>query len=121
MRENFRPEFLNRVDETIIFHGLKKSELRNIIQIQVKRLEARLTEQKIGLKLSEAAVDFLADIGYDPVYGARPLKRAIQRYLETAIAKALLRSEYQAGDTILVGVESERLSFKPLSKELITV
>jgi ATP-dependent Clp protease ATP-binding subunit ClpB len=121
MRENFRPEFLNRVDETIIFHGLKKSELRNIIQIQVKRLEARLTEQKIGLKLSEAAVDFLADIGYDPVYGARPLKRAIQRYLETAIAKALLRSEYQAGDTILVGVESERLSFKSLSKELITV
>ena len=121
MRENFRPEFLNRVDETIIFHGLKKSELRNIIQIQVKRLEARLTEQKIGLKLSEAAVDFLADIGYDPVYGARPLKRAIQRYLETAIAKALLRSEYQAGDTILVDVESERLSFKPLSKELITV
>jgi ATP-dependent Clp protease ATP-binding subunit ClpB len=115
MRENFRPEFLNRVDETIIFHGLKKSELRNIIQIQVKRLEARLTEQKIGLKLSEAAVDFLADIGYDPVYGARPLKRAIQRYLETAIAKALLRSEYQAGDTILVDVESERLSFKNLS------
>ncbi|MFM7580177.1 MAG: AAA family ATPase, partial [Microcystaceae cyanobacterium] len=120
MRDNFRPEFLNRVDETIIFHGLKKSELRNIIQIQVKRLAASLEEQKIGLKLSDLALDFLADIGYDPVYGARPLKRAIQRYLETAIAKALLRGEYQAGDTILVDVESERLSFKPLSKELIT-
>ena len=115
MRDNFRPEFLNRVDETIIFHGLKKSELRNIIQIQVKRLAARLEEQKIGLKLSDLALDFLADIGYDPVYGARPLKRAIQRYLETAIAKALLRGEYKAGDTIFVDVEAEQLSFKPLS------
>ena len=115
MRDNFRPEFLNRVDETIIFHGLKKSELRNIIQIQVKRLASRLEEQKIGLKLSDLALDFLADIGYDPVYGARPLKRAIQRYLETAIAKALLRGEYKAGDTIFVDVEAERLSFKPLS------
>ncbi|MEB3120509.1 MAG: ATP-dependent chaperone ClpB, partial [Snowella sp.] len=115
MRDNFRPEFLNRVDETIIFHGLKKSELRNIIQIQMKRLAARLEEQKIGLKLSDLALDFLADIGYDPVYGARPLKRAIQRYLETAIAKALLRGEYKAGDTIFVDVEAEQLSFKPLS------
>ena len=115
MRDNFRPEFLNRVDETIIFHGLKKSELRNIIQIQVKRLASRLEEQKIGLKLSDLALDFLADIGYDPVYGARPLKRAIQRYLETAIAKALLRGEYKAGDTIFVDVEAEQLSFKPLS------
>ena len=101
-------------------HGLKKSELHNIIQIQVKRLATRLEEQKIGLKLSDLALDFLADIGYDPVYGARPLKRAIQRYLETAIAKALLRGEYKAGDIIFVDVESERLSFKPLSKELLT-
>ena len=120
MRDNFRPEFLNRVDETIIFHGLQKSELRQIIHIQVQRLESRLTEQKLSLKLSESAIDFLADTGYDPVYGARPLKRAIQRYLETAIAKAILRGEYKAGDTIFVDVEAEHLSFKHLPNQLVT-
>ncbi|BAQ65603.1 ATP-dependent chaperone ClpB [Geminocystis sp. NIES-3709] len=112
MRGNFRPEFLNRIDEIIIFHSLEKSELRNIVKIQVKRLESRLNEQKMTLKLSDAALDFLADIGYDPVYGARPLKRAIQRYLETAIAKAILKGEFKDGDTILVDVEDERLSLK---------
>ncbi|MBL1208537.1 ATP-dependent chaperone ClpB [Geminocystis sp. GBBB08] len=112
MRGNFRPEFLNRIDEIIIFHSLEKSELRNIVKIQVQRLESRLNEQKMTLKLSDPALDFLADIGYDPVYGARPLKRSIQRYLETAIAKAILRGEFKDGDTILVDVEDERLSLK---------
>ncbi len=121
MRANFRPEFLNRVDETIIFHGLQKSQLREIIKIQVQRLESRLEEQKLALKLSDAALDFLADIGYDPIYGARPLKRAIQRYLETAIAKAILRGEYKQGDTIFVDVKDERLTFQHLSEPLVTV
>jgi len=115
MRENFRPEFLNRVDETIIFHGLQKSELRSIVQIQIQHLADRLMEQKLALTLSDAALDFLAEIGYDPVYGARPLKRAVQKYLETAIAKAILRGDYKPGDTIAVDVEAERLSFKHLS------
>ncbi|MCU0537915.1 MAG: ATP-dependent chaperone ClpB [Hydrococcus sp. Prado102] len=114
MRNSFRPEFLNRIDEIIIFHGLQKSELRNIVKIQVARLEKRLSEQKLFLKVSEAALDFLAEIGYDPVYGARPLKRSIQRYLETAIAKAILRGEFKGGDTIFVDVEDERLSLKRL-------
>jgi ATP-dependent Clp protease ATP-binding subunit ClpB len=114
MRNSFRPEFLNRIDEIIIFHGLQKSELRNIVKIQVARLEKRLSEQKLSLKVSEAALDFLAEIGYDPVYGARPLKRSIQRYLETAIAKAILRGEFKGGDTIFVDVEDERLSLKRL-------
>ena len=121
MQANFRPEFLNRVDETIIFHGLQKTQLREIVKIQVQRLESRLTEQKLSLKLSDKALDFLAEIGYDPVYGARPLKRAIQRYLETAIAKSILRGEYKQGDTIFVDVDNERLSFKHLSNQLITV
>ncbi|MEB3311902.1 MAG: ATP-dependent chaperone ClpB [Snowella sp.] len=120
MRTNFRPEFLNRVDETIIFHGLQKSQLREIIKIQVQRLESRLTEQKLSLKLSDAALDFLAEIGYDPIYGARPLKRAIQRYLETAIAKAILRGEYKPNDTIFVDVKDERLTFQHLSEPLVT-
>jgi ATP-dependent Clp protease ATP-binding subunit ClpB len=114
MRSSFRPEFLNRIDEIIIFHSLEKSELRNIVKIQVKRLESRLNEQKMTLKMSDPALDFLAEIGYDPVYGARPLKRAIQRYLETSIAKAILKGEFKEGDTIFVDVEDERLSLKNL-------
>ncbi|MDJ0633282.1 MAG: ATP-dependent chaperone ClpB [Xenococcaceae cyanobacterium MO_188.B29] len=119
MRNSFRPEFLNRIDEIIIFHALLKSQLQQIVKLQVKNLEQRLAEQKLALKMSEVALDFLADIGYDPVYGARPLKRAIQRYLETAIAKSILRGEFQAGDTIFVDVEDERLTFKRLPVELL--
>jgi ATP-dependent Clp protease ATP-binding subunit ClpB len=120
MRNSFRPEFLNRIDEIIIFHGLQKSELRQIVKLQVERLEQRLTEQKLFLKLSEAALDFLSEIGYDPVYGARPLKRAIQRYLETAIAKSILRGEFKPADTIFVDVEDERLTLKRLPVEMLT-
>lgn len=121
MRAQFRPEFLNRVDEFIIFHGLQKSELRNIVKLQTVRLEQRLADRKMSLKLSDAAIDFLADVGYDPVYGARPLKRAIQRELETAIAKAILRGEFQNGDTIFVDVgDNERLVFKRLPSEVLT-
>ena len=112
LRNNFRPEFLNRVDETIIFHGLQKSQLRSIIQIQVQHLAHRLADQKLSLTITEPALDFLAEVGYDPVYGARPIKRAVQRYLETAIAKAILRGDYKPGETIKVAVEDERLSFK---------
>jgi ATP-dependent Clp protease ATP-binding subunit ClpB len=120
MRDNFRPEFLNRIDDIIIFHALTKVQLRNIVQLQVKGLEKRLEDQKLALKISDAGLDYLADLGYDPVYGARPLKRAISRYLETAIAKAILRGEYQGGDTIFVDVEDERLTFKRLSVEMLT-
>ncbi|MGF1478610.1 MAG: ATP-dependent chaperone ClpB [Cyanophyceae cyanobacterium] len=120
MRNSFRPEFLNRIDEIIIFHGLAKEQLRHIITLQVRHLEARLAEQKLSMKLSEAALDFLSEVGYDPVYGARPLKRAIQRYLETAIAKAILRGEFKPGDTIFVDVEDERLSLKRVPVEMLT-
>ncbi len=120
MRSSFRPEFLNRIDEIIIFHALQRHELRHIVQLQVKRLEQRLADRKISLKLSDAALDFLAEVGYDPVFGARPLKRAIQRELETAIAKSILRGEFNEGDTIFVDVENERLAFKRLAAELLT-
>jgi len=121
MRANFRPEFLNRIDEVIIFHGLQKAELRQIVQLQTNRLTQRLADRKMSLRLSEAALDFLAEVGYDPVYGARPLKRAIQRELETQIAKSILRGEFHDGDTIFVDVENERLAFKRLPAELATV
>ena len=119
MRDSFRPEFLNRIDDIIIFHALVKEQLRYIVQIQVKGLEQRLEVQKLALKISEAGLDYLAKLGYDPVYGARPLKRAISRYLETAIAKSILRGEYLPNDTIFVDVEDERLVFKKLSAEML--
>ncbi|WP_017303586.1 ATP-dependent chaperone ClpB [Spirulina subsalsa] len=111
MRESFRPEFLNRIDEMIIFRSLVKSQLREIVKLHVSHLENRLAEQKLSLKMAEAALDFLVEIGYDPVYGARPLKRAVQRYLETAIAKEILRGHFNPGDTIFVDVVDERLTF----------
>ncbi|MFN4067518.1 MAG: ATP-dependent chaperone ClpB [Thermosynechococcus sp.] len=121
MRAHFRPEFLNRVDEFIIFHSLRKDQLRQIVQLQVQRLQDRLSDRQITLSLTEKAIDFLAEVGYDPVYGARPLKRAIQKQLETPIAKALLRGDFFDGDTILVDVgENERLSFRRQA-ELVTV
>ncbi len=120
MRNSFRPEFLNRIDETIIFHALQKQELRHIVQLQVERLRKRLADRKISLKLSDSALDFLAEVGYDPVFGARPLKRAIQRELETQIAKAILRGEFNDGDTIFVDVQNERLSFNRLPAEVFT-
>ncbi len=120
MRNSFRPEFLNRIDEVIIFHALQKGQLRQIVQLQVDRLRQRLSDRKMSLKLSNAALDFLSEVGYDPMFGARPLKRAIQRELETQIAKAILRGEFNDGDTIFVDVQNERLAFSRLPAELLT-
>ncbi len=120
MRTTFRPEFLNRVDELIIFHALLKQQLRQIVQLQVEKLRQRLSDRKMSLKLADPSIDFIADVGFDPVFGARPLKRAIQRELETQIAKAILRGEFSDGDTIYVDVENERLAFKRLPAELLT-
>lgn len=111
---SFRPEFLNRIDDTIIFHSLHKDQLRNIVKIQVARLEKRLIDRKLSLKLAESALDFLANVGYDPMYGARPLKRTIQKELETILAKGILRGDFKEGDTIFVEVQNERLAFNRL-------
>ncbi|TVU53512.1 MAG: ATP-dependent chaperone ClpB [Arthrospira sp. PLM2.Bin9] len=119
MRSAFRPEFLNRIDEIIIFHSLKPHQLRQIVRLQLGNLSQRLDQHKMSLKLSDSALDYLADVGFDPVYGARPLKRAIQRELETQIAKGILRGEFNDGNTIYVDVENERLSFNKLPRELI--
>ncbi|MEA5489395.1 MULTISPECIES: ATP-dependent chaperone ClpB [Pseudanabaena] len=121
MRSSFRPEFLNRIDEIVIFHALRRDELRRIVKLQVQRLEQRLGDRRMTLKIADAALDFIAEVGYDPVYGARPLKRIIQRQLETQIAKGILRGDYSDGDTIFVDIENERLAFKRLSNDLITV
>ena len=113
LRGHFRPEFLNRLDESIIFHSLRSDELRQIVILQVARLRQRLEERKLGLVLSEEALDWLAQAGYDPVYGARPLKRAIQRELETPIAKAILAGQFLAGSAVAVSLQEGRLHFQP--------
>ncbi|ABI45946.1 ATP-dependent chaperone ClpB [Synechococcus sp. CC9311] len=110
LRNHFRPEFLNRIDDTIIFHSLRRDELRLIVALQVERLRKRLSERKLDLHISEEATDWLANAGYDPVYGARPLKRAIQRELETPIAKAILSGAYEEGSSVQIQVKEERLN-----------
>jgi ATP-dependent Clp protease ATP-binding subunit ClpB len=116
---NFRPEFLNRIDDTIIFHSLQKSQLRSIVKIQIARLEKRLADRKLSLKLAESALDFLANVGYDPVYGARPLKRTIQKELETILAKGILRGDFKEGDTVFVEVQNDRLTFSSLPATIV--
>jgi ATP-dependent Clp protease ATP-binding subunit ClpB len=112
MRERFRPEFLNRIDEHVIFNSLNKNNLRGIVVLEVRRLEKRLEEKQMRLVLREEALDFLAEVGFDPVYGARPLKRTIQRELETVVARGILGGEFVDGDTILVDVVNERLNVR---------
>jgi ATP-dependent Clp protease ATP-binding subunit ClpB len=93
LRKHFRPEFLNRVDEIIVFHSLSEEDLKKIVDIQLERLRSRLAERRITLELSEDAKAHLAMSGYDPVYGARPLKRAIQREIETPLSRLILKGE----------------------------
>ncbi len=102
LRQQFRPEFLNRVDEIVVFHSLSRDHLKEIVEIQLEHLRKRLAERHITLELTEAARDHLATIGYDPTYGARPLKRAIQRELETALGRQLLKGDVQEGQTVVV-------------------
>ena len=109
LRGHFRPEFLNRLDESIIFHSLKQEELRQIVELQVQRLAQRLEDKKLGLQVNADALDWLAGVGYDPVYGARPLKRAIQRELETPIAKGILGGQFSPGHDVAVDVEHGQL------------
>ena len=107
----FRPEFLNRIDDLVVFHTLKREHLTAITGIQVNRLRRRLAEQGIDISLSDKAKETLANIGYDPVYGARPLKRAVQTHLETPLAKQLLAGEFQSADKIYVDAEDGPLTF----------
>ncbi len=113
LRDAFRPEFLNRLDETIIFHRLDRGQLRQIVDVQLRSFAKRLAERDMRLEVSDAAKDFLANVGYDPTYGARPLKRAIQRYLENGLAEDILGGRFGAGDTIRVDAGEGKLVFEP--------
>jgi len=117
LRQHFRPEFLNRVDEIIIFHALTREQIRQIVSLQMRRVEQLLADQQIELLLTEEAKDYLAEMGYDPVFGARPLKRVIQREIENPIATKLLENEFLPGDRILVDVANERLVFRKIGSQ----
>jgi ATP-dependent Clp protease ATP-binding subunit ClpB len=112
--QHFRPEFLNRIDETVVFHALQQEQIRAIAEIQIDRLRQRLIEQEIELTIDEDAISELGKVGFDPVYGARPLKRAIQDRLETPIAEKILQGQYQSGSSIKIGFSEGKLLFSQL-------
>jgi ATP-dependent Clp protease ATP-binding subunit ClpB len=111
LTEVFRPEFLNRIDEVVEFHPLSKEQLAQIVELQLRRLRERLAERGLGLELSEAAKEQLVEAGWDPTYGARPLKRAIQRLVENPLALRLLEGEFAEGDAVRVDVQDGELTF----------
>ena len=113
VRAAFRPEFLNRVDEIILFHRLRREDMDRIVEIQLKRLERLLADRKITLKLDHDAIEWLAAKGYDPAYGARPLKRVIQKELQDPLAENILLGEILDGSTVVVTAGSDRLNFRP--------
>ena len=111
LKKSFKPEFLNRVDEYIIFHQLSREALHRIIELMVDKVRRQLAERSIGIDLTQAALDWLVDEGFDPVYGARPLRRAVERHVENEVARRILAGECQDGDTVIVDAEDGRLTF----------
>jgi ATP-dependent Clp protease ATP-binding subunit ClpB len=114
---HFRPEFINRVDEVVVFHPLGREQIRAITGIQVATLRQRLQDRDMDLELTQAALDKLGEAGFDPVYGARPLKRAIQHGVENRLAQEILTGRFQPGDTIIVDVDGGNLVFRKKVKE----
>jgi len=112
LSEHFRPEFINRVDEIVVFHSLGREQIRSIVDIQLGRLRQRLAERDIQLQLDDAARDRIGEAGFDTVYGARPLKRAIQSQIENPLAQQILRGEFTAGDRVVAKVKRDGMVFE---------
>ncbi len=113
LKNTFRPEFLNRIDEIVLFHPLTIDDLKRIVDLQVQELTERLQEQQVTLQLSDAARQLLVEEGYSPIYGARPLRRAVQRLIETPLSRSLLSGQIRSGSTVMVDVEAGKLVFQP--------
>ena len=111
VRKTFRPEFINRLDDIIVFHELTSEQIGSIVELMIKDLQKRLSERKLNLELTKTAKKWLADTGYDPTFGARPLRRAIERYIENPLASKILSGEYKEGDMILVDLAVNDLVF----------
>jgi ATP-dependent Clp protease ATP-binding subunit ClpB len=104
LRQRMRPEFLNRIDEIILFKPLTRAEIRRIVELQLRSLRAKLSNENISIAINDDVLDWIAQLGYDPQYGARPLKRALQRYVTDILAMKILGGEFSSGDTIVVSV-----------------
>ena len=102
LKRTFRPEFLNRVDGTMVFHALSRDEIKEIVNLEMEKILTRLVDKEIGLEVTEEAKDYLAEEGYDPKFGARPLRRVLRSRVEDALSEGLLRGDFQAGDTVKV-------------------
>jgi ATP-dependent Clp protease ATP-binding subunit ClpB len=111
VQQHFRPEFINRVDDIVVFHPLDRTQLRSIVDIQLGYLRKRLADRDMQLTLDDAARDLLGTAGFDPVYGARPLKRAIQAQIENPLAQSILRGEFAAADHVKVSAKGGALVF----------
>ena len=111
LRAHFRPEFLNRVDETVVFLPLRRDQISRIVELQMARLRKRLEDRKIKLNMTDAARIFISEAGYDPIYGARPLKRYVQQAVETPLARLLVGGKIRDGQTVTVDVKDEQLDF----------
>src|SRR5438105_7697878 len=114
LKQNFRPEFLNRIDETIVFHELSREEVTEIVDLMIRRVRNQLESQGLGLELTDGAKVLLADKGYDPTLGARPLRRAIQRMVEDPLSERILFKEFRAGVTIIVDAENDEIVFRSI-------
>ena len=117
VQAHFRPEFINRLDEIVVFRALDKAQIRQIARIQCDHLAKRLAERQLTLKLSDKALDLLGNVGFDPVYGARPLKRAIQQQLENPLAREILEGRFQPGDVIDVDATGGKLVFAETARK----
>ncbi len=116
MKKKFRPEFLNRIDASVVFHALTQDHIRQIVNLMLREAVASMREKQITLEISEAARDYLGEKGYDPNYGARPLRRVIQQDVEDKLSENVLRGEYEIGNTVLVDYDGSEIVIRKLEK-----
>jgi len=119
MKKKFRPEFLNRIDGVVVFHSLSKEQIRQIVDLMLNEVVKSLSEKNVKLEITDAARDFLGEKGYDPTFGARPLRRVIQNEVEDKLSEALLRGEFRPGDTVEVDRDGEAIVIRPVAGALL--
>ncbi|MEA3253481.1 MAG: NDP-hexose 4-ketoreductase, partial [Chloroflexota bacterium] len=119
MKKAFRPEFLNRIDAAVVFHALSEENIHSIVDLMLKQVHQSLKEKEIALEVTDAARDFLGKKGYDPIFGARPLRRVIQNMVEDPLSEALLRGDFATGDTVEVDCDGEKIVIRTLVKEVL--
>lgn len=116
LNRHFRPEFINRIDEIVIFNNLEKSQIKSIAKLQIEQLQSRLSEIGLSIKVNDDIINQIVENGYDPVYGARPIKRTILKMLENPLSQKILSGEFESGDTVLVNSKNDKVNFSSQKK-----